>query len=173
MNWYEDVGFGPTCCWIWVVLRLIQSRTSCYVSSQILREQHRKKMELHMLKRRRLICSPCEHIEGIPLTVAPSTTCLKSGGGVEADVGPAGGPEDCWEQQSGRERKTPASGPDRPKCLDQGLLQQQHTCGPTPVDTVRFETLGSMLHLPRNGSKSWTKQDQSSRAFSFPFVLRY
>lgn len=41
-------------------------------------------------------------------TAAPSTTRLKSGGGVEAGVDPAGGQGDCWERQR-EQRKEDAS----------------------------------------------------------------
>ncbi len=55
---------------------------------------YQSKGELHILKSR-LICFLCEHIEGSAITLAPSTTCLKPGGGVEVGVGPAGGQADC------------------------------------------------------------------------------
>lgn len=56
--------------------------------------KYQSKPQLHIL-RSGLICFLCEHIQGSAITLAPSTTCLKSGGGVEVGVDPAGGQENC------------------------------------------------------------------------------
>lgn len=55
-----------------------------------------------------LICFLWDDIKSNADTAAPSTTRLKSGGGVEAGVDPAGGQGDCWERQR-EQRKEDAS----------------------------------------------------------------